>query len=32
MIDRKVVLRTPEELSGYFRNEVIREAEVLYAA
>jgi predicted nucleotidyltransferase len=28
---RKIDLRTPGELSGYFRDTVIREAEVLYA-
>ena len=30
MIGRKVDLRTPEDLSDYFRDEVISEAEVLY--
>lgn len=29
---RKVDLRTPKELSRYFRDEVLRSAEVLYAA
>jgi len=28
---RKVDLRTPEDLSRYFRDEVLREAEVQYA-
>lgn len=28
---RKVDLRTPEDLSRYFRQEVLKEAEVLYA-
>ena len=32
LIGRKVDLRTPEDLSRYFREEVLREAEVLYAA
>lgn len=32
IIGRKVDLRTPEDLSRYFRDEVLREAEVLYAA
>jgi len=32
LIGRKVDLRTPEELSRYFRDEVIDEAEVQYAA
>jgi predicted nucleotidyltransferase len=32
MLGRKVDLRTPEELSRYFREEVVAEAEVLYAA
>lgn len=31
-IGRKVDLRTPEELSRYFRDEVVAEAEVQYAA
>ncbi len=31
VIGRKVDLRTPEELSKYFRNEVIANAEVQYA-
>ena len=30
MIGRKVDLRTPNELSDYFRDEVIAEAEVIY--
>ncbi len=30
--DRKVELRTPEELSKYFRDEVLAHAEVQYAA
>jgi uncharacterized protein len=29
---RKVDLRTPEDLSRYFRHQVVSEAEVLYAA
>ncbi|MCB9149319.1 MAG: nucleotidyltransferase family protein [Caldilineaceae bacterium] len=29
---RKIDLRTPEDLSRYFRNEVLAEAEVQYAA
>lgn len=32
IIGRKVDLRTPEDLSRYFRDQVIAEAEVLYAA
>ena len=32
MIGREVDLRTPEELSRHFRDEVIAEAEVQYAA
>jgi hypothetical protein len=32
LIGRKVDLRTPADLSRYFRDEVLREAEVLYAA
>jgi len=32
IIGRKVDLRTPEELSRYFRDEVVAEAEVQYAA
>ena len=32
ILGRKVDLRTPEELSRYFRDEVIAEAEVKYAA
>lgn len=32
MIKRKVDLRTPNELSGYFRDEVVRSAAVQYAA
>jgi hypothetical protein len=32
MLERKVDLRTPEELSRYFRDEVVSEAEVQYAA
>ena len=32
LMSRKVDLRTPEDLSRYFRDEVIAEAEVLYAA
>ncbi|MHB9022589.1 MAG: nucleotidyltransferase family protein [Armatimonadota bacterium] len=32
MLGRKVDLRTPEELSRYFRQEVVDEAEVQYAA
>jgi hypothetical protein len=30
--DRRVDLRTPAELSRYFRDEVLREARVLYGA
>ena len=30
--ERRVDLRTPEDLSRYFRDEVLRTAEVLYAA
>jgi uncharacterized protein len=30
MVGRKVDLRTPQDLSKYFRNKVIEEAEVLY--
>ncbi len=29
---RKVDIRTPEELSSYFRSDVVRESEILYAA
>lgn len=32
MLGRDVDLRTPEDLSRYFRNEVLREARPLYAA
>lgn len=32
MLGRKVDLRTPEELSRYFRDQVVAEAEVQYAA
>ncbi len=32
MIGRKVDLRTPEDLSRLFRQEVVKEAEVQYAA
>ena len=32
LIGRKVDLRTPEDLSRYFRDQVVAEAEVLYAA
>lgn len=32
LINRQVDLRTPEELSRYFRDEVLREARVLHAA
>jgi predicted nucleotidyltransferase len=32
LIGRKVDLRTPADLSRYFRDEVLREAEVQYAA
>lgn len=32
MFGRKVDLRTPEDLSRYFRDEVVRTAEVQYAA
>jgi hypothetical protein len=32
LLGRKVDLRTPAELSRYFRQEVVRSAEVLYAA
>jgi hypothetical protein len=28
---RKIDLRTPEDLSRYFRDEVVREADVIYA-
>jgi hypothetical protein len=31
MLGRKVDLRTPQDLSRYFRNEVVRSAEVQYA-
>ncbi len=31
-LDRPVDLRTSQDLSRYFRDEVVREAEVLYAA
>ena len=31
MLGRKVDLRTPQDLSKYFRDKVVREAEVLYA-
>lgn len=31
MLGRKVDLRTPEDLSQYFRDEVVATAEVLYA-
>ncbi len=31
MLGRKVDLRTPEDLSRYFREDVVREAEVQYA-
>ncbi len=30
MTRRKVDLRTPQDLSKYFRNKVVEEAEVLY--
>lgn len=32
LLGRKVDLRTPQELSRYFREDVLREAEVQYAA
>lgn len=32
ILGRKADMRTPEDLSRYFRDEVIAEAEVLYAA
>ena len=32
MLDRKVDLRTPRDLSRYFRDEVVRTAEVQYEA
>jgi predicted nucleotidyltransferase len=32
LIGRKVDLRTPRELSGYFRDDVVREAEIQYEA
>jgi len=32
IIGRKVDLRTPEDLSRYFRNKVVEQAEVQYAA
>ena len=32
LLGRKVDLNTPRDLSRYFRDEVVREAEVLYAA
>ena len=32
LLGRKVDLNTPRDLSRYFRDEVLREAEVLYAA
>jgi uncharacterized protein len=32
MLGRKVDLRTPEDLSRYFRDKVVASAEVLYAA
>jgi hypothetical protein len=32
MLGRKADLRTPEDLSRYFRDDVIAEAEVQYAA
>ena len=32
MLGRKVDLRTPEDLSQYFRDEVIRDAEIQYQA
>ncbi len=32
LVGRKVDLRTPEDLSRYFRDQVVAEAEVLYAA
>ncbi len=31
LLGRKVDLRTPEDLSRYFRDEVLREAEIYYA-
>jgi predicted nucleotidyltransferase len=32
LLGRKVDLRTPRELSGYFRDDVVREAEIQYEA
>jgi|SRR3990170_2313070 len=32
MLDKKVDLRTPEELSNYFRDKVVKEAQVKYEA
>jgi predicted nucleotidyltransferase len=32
ILDRRVDLRTPQELSKYFRNEVLAEAEEVYVA
>jgi predicted nucleotidyltransferase len=32
LLGRKVDLRTPQELSGYFRDDVVREAEIQYDA
>jgi len=32
MLDREVDLRTPQDLSPHFREEVLREARLLYAA
>jgi len=32
MLDRKVDMRTPEDLSQYFRDEVVRNAEIQYQA
>ena len=32
LLDRKVVLRTPEDLSQYFRDEVVRNAKLQYQA
>jgi predicted nucleotidyltransferase len=32
MLDRRVDLRTPEDLSHYFRDRVVAEAQVQYAA
>ena len=32
LIGRKVDLKTPEDLSPYFRNEVLSKAELIYAA